>query len=825
MTLSNFENFANIHRLVSDLVQHTSDFDDTEVNDYNTEILTEYLYQSTLNETENSNSFETNVTSLDQDPFSLLNKCDDRISRRYHDLRFTRLVHLYNKMGSSAYSDRFIKFLLLLSDNSPKLHFIDSHSILDSVLPAASFSLRTARYTDTVAVVSSTYNSVSTEQSVELNKEEDVYSPASFYLLEARLVCDLVENLLGREGSLIKCRLIDRTPRFEITISPIIPSSLLRRAMSIIKLVCCFLHIQRILGDMSSSSSAVVDSLISAVRNHLQEYSEYVCLYTEEQLATYSIRSLLLYIHEPMYCMNRVCSLLETWVRSQETGGALVNQVYTSTFTGCQRMRRILSSFLEQLMIPLQFLLHKWVCLGELYGEQGDFFISRNQNEKENTWENEYSINSANLPEFISLHLAGKILIAGKAVCFLRHVCNEAETFSRMTQVLDGFTLSFESVLDGTFENIIHQIYLEQSAHLMRVLEDTFQLRMHLQGFQDFFMMARGDFAFLFLTEAKEFLDASLPRVDLQELRQVFSLSLLRTTAKRCPRDTVDRLEVILSSEDVGDVGWNVLNLDYILTPPLDTIFPPPTILAYQSIFKVVLNIRKNELVLSSVWRQLSLYFRQVTEDYDLTQLYFSSHFFVNCMLHFIKKIQFYICDIFTLHWRDFSRSLDGCANLDQLKAIHSNYLDVLRAGCYLISPPGIITNGQVKLKYLDILSELNSMCMCMLDAIISADVTIQTLFQDLDLEFEAKHESKKRIESSGWGTSDSIEQKEGERIDEFMNKMQLTDQTIRQQNSKFNHTVQSFVKLVYKNPVLNLRRLAVSLNFNGYYKNNTFTC
>ena len=79
-----FANFANIHRLVSDLVQYTSNFNDTAANGYNTEILSEYLYQSTLNETENDISFESDTTSLDQDPFSLLYKCDARINRRYH---------------------------------------------------------------------------------------------------------------------------------------------------------------------------------------------------------------------------------------------------------------------------------------------------------------------------------------------------------------------------------------------------------------------------------------------------------------------------------------------------------------------------------------------------------------------------------------------------------------------------------------------------------------------------------------------------------------------------------------------------------------------
>ncbi|KAI6660058.1 Gamma-tubulin complex component 3-like [Oopsacas minuta] len=828
MTLPDFDNFANIHRLVSELIQHTSNSNDTEANDCNIVTVIEYLYNNSQNKSEFYSSFESNVEiPITQDSFSLLNKCESRISRRFHDPKFTYLMHLYNKLGTSAYSDRFFKFLLILSDSSPAIHFIDSYNILDSSLSTSPLSLRPPAAIPTLPLPS-----IPLSSGLVLSEHPDLttldeYTPASYHILEDDLVSDLLDILVGKEGSFICCSLVDNTPSFEVTASPMIPDSLLKICMCIVRLCYSYLHIQLILDKMSGSPSFITYSVLSAIRDNLQEYREYVTLYPEVQTTPYTLRSLLLYLQDPIYCMTRLCSLLESWESTGDTGGALINQVYRATFTGCQKMRRIIRSFLKDLMVPLQSFIHKWVCLGELVEEErrNDFFITTNQDEKVDSWEKKYTISLDSLPEFISQQLARKILIAGKTVSYLRLVCNESsDNFSSTESLFNDFSLSFETVLDGTFENIIEEIYMTQSAHLMRILVCTFMLKIHLKGFQEFFLMERGDFAFSFLTESKYYLDAPVAQIDLQELKQIFSLSLQSTTAKRCPDYVLNQFVVKLLAGSEGEIGWNVINLDYILTKPLDTVFPPSTILAYQSIFKVVMNIRKSEFILSSLWRQLSLYFRRVTEEYDLSQLYFTSHFYVNCMIHFVKKIQFYTSDVFTSHWDEFCKALDDCTDLDLLRTTHTNYLDNLRVGCYLVSPPNTINNVQIKVKYLNILSELNSMCLALFDSIEFAEDMLQTMFQDLELELHAKQLSEKRIGSNDWGTTDSFEQKEIERIEEFMNKMLLTNQTIQLQYTKFNQIVQSFVKHIYKNPILNLRRLAVILNFSGFYRANTFT-
>ena len=825
MSLSGLEHFATIHRLLSELVRHyntESSSQPRRVNDCNIKSLMEYICESTLSSSENSENLNRS-----QDSFYLLKLCQDRISRRYHDPQFSQFLHLYNQLGSSAFSNRFITFLLFLSnvsDGDPSQHSLRLMSYPDilelSLLPCP-ISLMSAAPTDTLSPLA-------LQSPAALSTEGEETSLKAYDLLERQLVSDLIETLQGRGGLFIRTssELVSGSCRVEVNTSPCIPLSLLRRCMRLLPLACSSSHIQLLTDQMSHSSGAVVRSLVSAVRTHMEEYREYVRLYSGLETGPRTMRSLLLYVQEPMYCVPRVCSLLDSWQRSGERGGALLNLVYRATFSGCQRMRGILCQFLTELMVPLQSLLHRWVCLGEIEHEQKeDFFIEANQDSSGDIWDKGYGISEANLVDFISQQLVSRILITGKAVSFMRLVCHEPrENFCCVEELFDALSLSFETVLDGTFENIIYEVYLAQSAHLMRLLEHSFQFRVHLRGFRDFFLIARGDFWFSFLTQAKNLLNS--PAGNIQELNLLFYLALQSTTAKKVPRYVTDRLEVELASGSEGKICWDVLSLNYILTPPLDTVFPTNTIQTYQSIYRVALNIRKNEFVLSDIWRRLALYVRETAEEYALSQLYYTSHLYVGCMLHFVRNIQIYICHLFTSQWQELSRALEGCADLDQLRSTHLRYLELLRDSCYLVSPRNVIQTDQIKLRYLHLLTDLNSIFLSLLDSIALAEDTFQNMFSDLDFEFKARQQTEEQIQSVDfdWGMTNSTEKKELERLDEFMNKMQLSNEAIQLQYRKFNQTVRTFVVNIYMNPILNLRRVAVNINFNGFYKSNTFT-
>ena len=830
MDQSGFEHFAAIHKLVSELVRHyntESNEQDRTLNDVNITNLMRYICKSTLSSDEISDIYLN--SSLDS--FYLLKLCQDRISRGYQNPQFSKLLYLYNQLGSPAFSDRFIRFLLLLSDAPDgdsfehPIRLLDCHNILEPSLSPDPISLKSATPAKTLPPVASLSPRSSTEVSTAAGGETSL---ESYNLLESQLVSDLIENLSGRGGVYIRTssQLVNRSPQIEVTTSPRIPPSLLRRCMSILPLVCSFYHIQLLTEQMSCSSSGIVCSLVTAVRTHLGEYTEYVSLYSDLETGPRTLRSLLLYLHEPMYCLPRICSLLDSWQRSEETGGALVNLVYKATFSGCQRIRGILCQFLTELMAPLQTLLYRWVCLGEIeYNQKKDFFIEATLDSRNDIWESGYGICKANLLDFISEQLASKILIAGKAVSFMRLVCEEPrENFSSVERLFDAFSLSFETALDGAFENIIYEVYIAQSAHLMRILEHTFQFKAHLRGFQDFFLMGRGDFWESFLAQSKHILELPATHIRTQDLNCLFYYTLRSTTAKKSPGYVTDRLEVELSSVSEAQIGWNVLNLNYILTPPLDTVFPIVTIQMYQSIYRVVLSIRKCEFTLFNLWRRLALYFRQTTEESSLSQLYYTSLFYVGSMLHFVNNIQFYISNLFTSQRQEFSRALEVCTDLDQFRSAHLSYLELLRDRCYLVSPQKVIQADQIKLRYLHVLTDLNSVFLSLMESITLADDTFQEMFSDIDSEFKARQQTEEQIQSVNWGMTNALEQKGLERMDEFVNKMQLTNQAIQLQYRNFNQAVHTFAVRIYTNPVLNLRRLAVNINFNGFYKSNTFT-
>ena len=48
--------------------------------------------------------------------------------------------------------------------------------------------------------------------------------------------------------------------------------------------------------------------------------------------------------------------------------------------------------------------------------------------------------------------------------------------------------------------------------------------------------------------------------------------------------------------------------------------------------------------------------------------------------------------------------------------------------------------------------------------------------------------------------------------MDDFMNKMQLSNEAIQLQYRDLNQTVRTFVANIYMNPILNLRRVPVNI-------------
>ena len=825
MNLSELECFSKIHSLVTELVRrHSTTNEMSNSNESAVESLQQYLCESTLNAKSNGTDLST-ITK--QDTFTLLKACESRISKRCNDPRFSQFLHLFNELGDLTFANRLIRFLISLSaevdPGSHPIKLIDSPSIIEPIPNPPSLNLDITYDTSTP----------STPVPIHLHPPNTPPSPITVPVPddlpaireESAVVSDLLKILQGRDSAMLTLIRDDDHPNvFALKHSPSIPLPLLNLCLRVGELGCCFARIQLCLEQMNSSTSLFSSSLVAAVRSHIEEYTAYINIFPKLQTGPHTLRSLLLFLLEPMYSMKRICSLLENC--KEERGGTLINIIYESTFTGCPKMCRIMKSFLWEVLVSLQSLLYKWLCLGEIESQHPkDFFIQQNPADNGEIWEKGYELDLDSIPDIITLRLAERILIIGKTVSFLRNVCGESkESFFSLASRFNNFSFTFDSVVDGSFECIIHELYLRQSGHLLQVLNGKFNLKRHLKGFQDYFLISRSDFIFSFLDKAKHKLDGPAKYLDKRHLKDMYLDSLGISYAKLASDEVLNRLEVKLFASTDGDVGWDVFNLDYTLTPPLDTVFPPPVITAYQSLFRFVLTIRNCEYLILDLWKLLNRYNSPAKEDFELSELFFLSHFFISSLLHFIRKLEYFISfDIFACEWEGLCEALDGCRDLEHLRTIHQRYLDLLKVGCFIAPVQKTFQSDYFKSNNLEILKEMNSMFQTLLNNIKLAEKTFKEMFSDLDRELRAKRETEERINSSGWGMSESIEQREIEREEEFMNKMNLTKQILHKQYNKFNLVVRSFVMHIYKNPIFSLKRLAISLNYNGFYRLNKF--
>lgn len=75
------------------------------------------------------------------------------------------------------------------------------------------------------------------------------------------------------------------------------------------------------------------------------------------------------------------------------------------------------------------------------------------------------------------------------------------------------------------------------------------------------------------------------------------------TNAQFEDEDTLQRLNVSLKNISLGDTGWEVFTLIYIVDGPVGTIFQP-TMLTYKSLFGALWMAKRMEFVLSNMRKQ-----------------------------------------------------------------------------------------------------------------------------------------------------------------------------------------------------------------------------
>ncbi|KAJ9270136.1 hypothetical protein DTO212C5_3875 [Paecilomyces variotii] len=311
-----------------------------------------------------------------------------------------------------------------------------------------------------------------------------------------------------------------------------------------------------------------------------------------------------------------------------------------STFSGDPATKTLLETLLREASRPYMVMLNEWLHHGVIKDPHAEFlikeqkWIKREKLEEDYTdeyWEKRYTIREHEVPPQLD-SVRDKVLLAGKYLNVVRE-CGGVDVSKAVKDAPKTFD-------DPRFLENVNSAYTYANASLLNLLLTKNSLTTRFRSLKHYFFLDRSDFFSYFLELGASELRKPAKNVNEGKLQSLLDLVLRQpgSIAAQDPfkEDVKVRMNKIgltkwlmqvvsvsgidqdnpdggmekyqtpapQSAEEEKDIlGFEALELDYLVPFPLSLVISRKTVLRYQLIFRHLLSLRHAETLLVSCWQ------------------------------------------------------------------------------------------------------------------------------------------------------------------------------------------------------------------------------
>ncbi|CAL1283557.1 unnamed protein product [Larinioides sclopetarius] len=574
------------------------------------------------------------------------------------------------------------------------------------------------------------------------------------------------------------------------------------------------------------SPGLLAQSFVAAVKSKLVDYykliAELEALLIQETTLEHvystsnalTLHRLSVWLFEPHTQLKILASVVEAC--KGKKGGAIASVLYSHMQHGDGYVRSLIQNLLRDVTRPLFKMLSNWIYCGELEDAYEEFFVAANTSGSAgNLWDEKYSLNKAMIPSFITMDQARKILLTGKAINFLRQVCQD-NTFSRdedrrmkALEMLSTESL-FSQEKDANFENILEKNYLKTSKTVLKVLHDKYNLMDHLMAMRNYFLLGQGDFIRHLMDLLEPDLSKPAKNLYIHNLTGILESAIRATNAQFHNPEVLQRLDVRLLEVCLGDTGWDVFSLDYHVDGPIATVFTSHCMSSYYKLFHVLWKAKRMEYILCKISHSRSTYIKYQAQIPEITPVLYQCHIILAQMIHFVQQIQYYMAfEVMECCWADLLLKIASAKDLDQVIAAHESFLDTL------------VTRSLLDVEY----KELQIQLAGIYSSIVDFDLAQDKFWKEVKIAAAKMDEMSELIETktnkNEWGITESQKVEYLKPLNHLKTDViPKTKAKLRVLSVTYEEFVQKFLITLNDQDDTNLRFLSFRLDFNEHFKN-----
>ncbi|XP_054706621.1 gamma-tubulin complex component 3-like [Uloborus diversus] len=641
-----------------------------------------------------------------------------------------------------------------------------------------------------------------------------------------RLLHDILYAVQGLRGDLISWD--PEKNNFNVVFREDLPNPVKRLTLRFMELgwmYCCINQYCKV-QSCEKSSGLIAQSFVSALKSKLVDYykliAELEAFLSQEQVLdnlynvsnSLTLHRLSVWFFEPHIQLKVLASVVDAC--KGKKGGALASVLFLHVQHGNENTKMLIQDLLKVVTRPLVKMLSNWIYCGELEDVFGEFFVATNIAVPDcSLWQERYSLNKAMIPSFITMDQARKILSTGKAINFLRRVCQDnsfARDEKRRTKSIELMNSEslFSQEKDSNFESILEKNYTKTSKIVLQVLHEKYNLMDHLLAMRNYFLLGQGDF----IRHLMDLLDVDLAKpgnsLYIHNLTGILESAIRATNAQFHNSEVLQRLDVRLLEVSVGDTGWDVFSLDYHVDGPISTVFTPHCMNSYARLFTTLWRAKRMEYILSKISQSRTTYLKLQAKIPAVTSVLHQCHIILAQMVHFVQQMQYYMAfEVMECCWADLLLKISSAKDLDQVISAHENFLDTLLTRA-LLDEESLILRTHLKAIY---------------DLIIEFDKHQSQFWSEVKIAAAKKDEKEENIrintEKNNWGSTDEQKAEFDVLVEHLKCKSIPTVRAeLRILSNTYEDTVQKFLIMLNDQDDPNLCFLSFRLDFNEHFKN-----
>ncbi|XP_017121165.1 gamma-tubulin complex component 4 homolog [Drosophila elegans] len=418
--------------------------------------------------------------------------------------------------------------------------------------------------------------------------------------------------------------------------------------------------------------------------------------------------------------------IMDTQVRKLR-GCSVLHNLHQQSEHGDTQLARVIRKVIKPVKYPFFASLAHWLSYGVIDDVHSEFFIkftptdsvdgsscsksanssvmSVDRNPEDYIWQ--YDINLNQLPGFLSIIVAEKVLFVGQTVLVFKMGRNVKAKNKRdqlaaklaeishdeIYELWNGRENEFFAMVqdlgkDETIdvfrvENVINDIKKFVSRRLSEIAVNEVDIERQMGLIKDFYLLGRGEFYMEFCCQMIGTMDSYFEE-RFKNITRSFEIAAtvmgisddLENFSLTCQRSI---------SEPDESCDFHILqclNLKYTYEWPLNLLFSPKAIERYNRIFRFLLIIRTFQYDIQRVWAKQTFQAKRMPTSLNTKIINLRNH-----LMFFLNNMQYYIqVDVLESQFGILISVIKSKAEFEEIQKAHSVFLANVLSQCFLLS-------------------------------------------------------------------------------------------------------------------------------------------